>query len=285
MLEIERTCRNCGKVFKPYYGRQIYCCESCRLTVERTKRREQRNLESSLKIADNNGRLLSNKTHLSISHAALFLNVSRPTIYKRIEAGELHPIKLGKRTIRIPVHELLSESELVMETKIGDFSITIKLDDVLLRYDTNRSDFYKTIAEHNIAVRKRRNVAYYPQKTLDKFLRLRGSFNPSEWYTMEEVIESSGYSRKIINSVCRKANIPRTKKDGVLYISKRWDNHRYCKEDLEKNYMTHKQAILHYRIGNDKFYNFVNESGIQRHRDGNLVYFKKSDLDKLFKKK
>ena len=96
MLDIEKTCRNCGKVFKPYYGRQIYCCETCRLAVERTKRREQRNLESCKKIVDKNGQLLSNKTHLSISHAALFLNVSRPTIYKRIEAGELHPIKLGK---------------------------------------------------------------------------------------------------------------------------------------------------------------------------------------------
>lgn len=63
-------------------------------------------LDIEKKIVDQNGQLLSNKTHLSISHAALFLNVSRPTIYKRIEAGELHPIKLGKRTIRIPIHEL-----------------------------------------------------------------------------------------------------------------------------------------------------------------------------------
>ena len=285
MLEIEKTCRNCGKVFKPEYGRQIYCCEACRLKVERTKRREQRNLESSQKIVDQNGVLLSNKTHLSISHAALFLNVSRPTIYKRIEAGELHPIRLGKRTIRIPIHELLSPTEMEMVEKIGDFSIPIKLDEALLRYNTNRTDFYKTIAEHSIAVRKRRRVAYYPQKTLDLFLPLRESFNSNDWYTIDQVEESSGYTRKLINSICRKANVPRLKKDGTLYISKRWDNHRYTKEDLEKNYMTHKQAVLHYRIGNDKFYNFVNESGIPKHRDGNLVYFKKSDLDKLFKKK
>lgn len=285
MLDIVKTCRNCGKVFKPYYGRQIYCCETCRLAVERTKRREQRNLESSKKIVDKNGQLLSNKTHLSISHVALFLNVSRPTIYKRREAGELHPIKLGKRTIRIPIHKLLSSTEMETVEKIGDFSIAIKLDEALLRYNTNRTDFYKTIAEHNIATKKRRRVAYYPQKTLDKFLPLRGSFNPNDWYTIDEILESSGYSRKLINDICRKANIARVKKDGTLYISKRWDNHRYTKEDLEKNYMTHKQAVLHYRIGNDKFYNFVNESGIPKHRDGNLVYFKKSDLDKLFKKK
>lgn len=130
MLDIKKTCRNCGKVFKPYYGRQIYCCETCRLAVERTKRREQRNLESSKKIVDKNGQLLSNKTHLSISHAALFLNFSRPTIYKRIEAGELHPIKLGKRTIRIPIHELLSSTEMETVERIGDFSIAIKLDEV-----------------------------------------------------------------------------------------------------------------------------------------------------------
>ena len=107
-----------------------------------------------------------------------------------------------------------------METveKIGDFSIAIKLDEALLRYNTNRTDFYKTIVEHNIATKKRRRVAYYPQKTLDKFLPLRGSFNPNDWYTIDEILESSGYSRKLINDICRKANIARMKKDGTLSI-------------------------------------------------------------------
>ena len=105
------------------------------------------------------------RTHKAQRAEELFLNVSRPTIYKRIEAGELHPIKLGKRTIRIPIHELLSSTEMETVEKIGDFSIAIKLDEALLRYNTNRTDFYKTIVEHNIATKKRRRVAYYLQKT------------------------------------------------------------------------------------------------------------------------
>ena len=285
MLINERVCRECGKVFKPEFGRQIFCSPECRKASSNSKRRAQRNLESNANDRAAIIEILSKRAFLSIKETALFLGVSRPTIYRRILNGEYHPIKVSTKTIRIPIQEVLASTDMEIDKKIGDFTLVLNLQDALLRYDTTRTQFYEILSKHNIAVRKRRGIAYYPQKTLDQFLPLRSEFKPDEWYTINEVMKSSGYTRSTIRGICIKANIARVKKDGTLYISKRWDNHRYSKEDLEKNYMTHKQAILHYRIGNDKFYNFVNESGIQRHRDGNLVYFKKSDLDKLFKKK
>ena len=285
MLINERICRECGKAFKPEFGRQIFCSVECRKANSNSKRRAQRNLETNLHDRQAIIEILSKRAFLSIKEAALFLGVSRPTIYRRIGYGEYHPIKVSSKTVRIPIQEVIASSDMEIDKKIGDFSLVLNLQEALLRYDTTRTKFYEIITANNIAVRKRRGIAYYPQKTLDQFLPLRSEFKPDEWYTINEVMKSSGYSRSTIRNICLKANIPKVKKDGTLYISKRWDNHRYTKEDLEKNYMTHKQAVLHYRIGNDKFYNFVNESGIPKHRDGNLIYFKKSDLDKLFKKK
>ena len=285
MLINERICRECGKAFKPEFGRQIFCSVECRKANSNSKRRAQRNLDTNDHDHQVNVEILSKRAFLSIKEAAIYLGVSRPTIYKRIQNGEYNPIRVSAQIIRIPMAEILASIDTTTIRKIGDFSLVLKVEEAILRYDISRRELYRTIAKHNIAVRKRRGIAYYPQKTLDQFLPLRSEFKPDEWYTIHEVMKSSGYSRSTIRNICLKANIPKVKKDGTLYISKRWDNHRYTKEDLEKNYMTHKQAVLHYRIGNDKFYNFVNESGIPKHRDGNLVYFKKSDLDKLFKKK
>ena len=285
MLINERICRECGKAFKPEFGRQIFCSVECRKANSNSKRRAQRNLDTNDHDHQVNVEILSKRAFLSIKEAAIYLGVSRPTIYKRIQNGEYNPIRVSAQIIRIPMAEILASIDTTTIRKIGDFSLVLKVEEAILRYDISRRELYRTIAKHNIAVRKRRGIAYYPQKTLDQFLPLRSEFKPDEWYTIHEVMKSSGYSRSTIRNICLKANIPKVKKDGTLYISKRWDSHRYTKEDLEKNYMTHKQAVLHYRIGNDKFYNFVNESGIPKHRDGNLVYFKKSDLDKLFKKK
>ena len=48
MLINERICRECGKAFKPEFGRQIFCSVECRKANSNSKRCAQRNLESNL---------------------------------------------------------------------------------------------------------------------------------------------------------------------------------------------------------------------------------------------
>ena len=63
----------------------------------RTKARKARIETSAAREA------LEGKTHLSISEAAKFLGVSRPTLYARIEQGELTPLRVSTRTIRTTI--------------------------------------------------------------------------------------------------------------------------------------------------------------------------------------
>ena len=48
------------------------------------------------------------KQYLSITEAAAFLGVSRPTIYSQMQSGELPYNQVGARTIRIPLPALVS---------------------------------------------------------------------------------------------------------------------------------------------------------------------------------
>ena len=71
----------------------------------------------------------------------------------------------------------------------------------------------------------------------------------------------------------------------LLIARKEWDNARICRGDLSKNYLTVDQAKKRYHIGQGTFYEGVNESNIQRIRQGNYVYFSILELDRLFKNK
>ncbi len=281
----DRICKNCGKLFSPAFGRQIFCSESCRKDQSNAKRRAQRIIESVRNTSAHNETLLSDKLNLSISEAAIFLGVSRPTIYKRIKEGEYTPIRISTKTIRIPKEQLLISTQIRSTPKRKcDFSLPIGITEALSRYDVTRTAFFKILQQEGIQSRIIKRTAYYPQKDLDKILPRRPALNKNDWYTIQELIEKTGFSRKNINAICIKADIPRRKTDGILYISKLWDKHRHSKEELSEKYMTRREAIKHYRIGNEKFYNFIAEAGIPRHKDGNFVYFRKSDLDKLFAK-
>lgn len=66
------------------------------------------------------------------------MGVSRPTIYWKIEAGELHPVRVSSRTVRIAVAELLVDSGIEPQVNTGDFSVPIRVDKALELYGISR---------------------------------------------------------------------------------------------------------------------------------------------------
>ena len=115
MLINERIFRECRKAFKPEFGRHIFCSVEWRKAHSNSKRRAQRNLESNLHDLQEIIDILSKRAFLSIKETALFLGVSRPTIYRRIGYGEYHPIKVSSKTVRIPIQEVLASSDMEID--------------------------------------------------------------------------------------------------------------------------------------------------------------------------
>ena len=232
------------------------------------------------------------KQYLSITEAAEFLGVSRPTIYARLNSGELPYNQVSSRTIRIPLSALTSIQTTTHPTKKNqhltahDLRNYITREEVLQSYNIEKSKFHKVLQSNGIkAVRHGQKALYLKTQMHDLFYKETFP-DVKEWYTSEELSKREGISRKHICATAHKLGIPVKRGGTVCYIAKAdWDNRKLAPSILEKNYMTVDQAKKHYHIGGKTFYDAVNSNNIQKVRKGNYVYFPIKDMDRLFKDK
>lgn len=280
------VCRNCGKVFERAFGRQVFCYEKCRREKMNEKRRAARRLAGENAVAEKIVKSFDGKKgakYISIKDAALLLAVSRPTIYRRISIGELHPIRVSSQTVRVSVEELLADSELKPVENKGDFSVPIKLTEALALYGVSRSKFFAAIKKAGIRSRRIKGVDFFPKLDLDRVFPTPIRYNRDEWYSVDEIMEKTGLTRKYIRDFVRKRGIGKIAVGQRILINKKeWDLERFSKGQLAEEFLTVDQAKKLYHIGQGRFYETVNAAGIERHRDGVSVYFRKSDLEKLF---
>lgn len=221
--------------------------------------------------------------YVSIKAAAFMLGVSRPTIYRRIEAGELHPIKVSSKTVRIAVSELLVGSDLECEENTGDFTVPIRVDEALKLYGISRGKFFSAVKKAGIRPKRIKKVDYFPKRNLDVLFPIPPKYDRSEWYSVEELSHMTGMTGKYVRDFVRKYGIKKLRVGQCILINRReWDMKRFTKGQLADEFYTVDQAKKQYHIGQERFYEVVNSAGIERHRDGVFVFYRKDDLDRLF---
>ncbi len=286
MYDTTRTCRCCGSSFTPEFGRQVYCSPACReKDKQQSKRLKRTARKASLQLEEARA-ALSGKTHLSISEAAEYLGVSRPTIYARIRSGELAPLRVSSRTVRIPVSQLAADTKKTPQPSKGDWSVLISKAEVLDKYDISEAWLYRRLKEEGIRPRIIKGKAFLPKADIVRMFKSKPAYNPAEWLDAEDLMQGEGLTRKYISDFARRKGIPCRREGRTLLVSKKdWDRSRLFQGDIEKNYLTVDQAKKHYRIGQQTFYDKTNEAGIEGIRTGNHVYYKITDLDRLFKDK
>lgn len=185
------VCRKCGKVFERSFGRQVFCCEKCRKDKMNEKRRATRRLVGEAVVEERIARVSDAERgakYVSIKDAALLLEVSRPTIYRRIAVGELHPIRVSSRTVRISVAELLADSGIEITENKGDFSVPIKLEEALALYGVSRSKFFAVIKKEGIKTRRIKGVDFFPKPDLDALFPAPVKYVRDEWYSVDEYL-------------------------------------------------------------------------------------------------
>ena len=96
------------------------------------------------------------KQYLSITEAAEYLGVSRPTIYARLNSGELPYNQVSSRTIRIPLSALTSIQATTHPTNKNqhltahDLRNYITREEVLQSYNIEKSKFHKVLQSNGI---------------------------------------------------------------------------------------------------------------------------------------
>lgn len=229
------------------------------------------------------------KQYLSITEAAEFLGVSRPTVYARLKSGELPYNQVGERTIRIPIAAITALQVSTHKTTknqhltIHDLRSYMTRAEVLKEYGVEKSKFHKVMRNNGIKAVRHGKKAVYLKSQMKELFYSRTYHDIKDWYTSEELAAREGISRRRVCVVAHKMGIAVKRAGTVCYIAKEgWDDRKLAPAVIEKEYMTVAEATRHYHIGKARFYDGVNGTDIKKVRKGKYVYFPVRELDRLF---
>ena len=140
--------------------------------------------------------------------------------------------------------------------------------------------------EEGIRPKLIKGVSFRSKPDIERMFNPKPDYNPDEWIDAEDLINGEGLTRKYISDLARHKAIPRRHTGRTLLLGKKeWEKAHIFQGDIDKNHLTVDQAKKHYRIGQKRFSEETRAAGVPKARtEGNYVWYKKDELDKLFKK-
>ncbi|MFN7494292.1 MAG: helix-turn-helix domain-containing protein [Cyclobacteriaceae bacterium] len=182
-LQVQRICQHCGNEFTARTTTTLYCSHRCNSAAYKAKQRagkvEQINKETQ-RIKSEPIEQLKAKAFLSIADTCKLIGISRRTVYRLIERGELITGKAGKRTIirRSDLEQLLFEQprtvtpqpEKQAEQKQFDIAECYNLTEVQSKYSISETALQNLIKRNSIPKIKKGWFAYVPKTVIDKLL-------------------------------------------------------------------------------------------------------------------
>ncbi len=286
MYKNTRICKCCGRSFTANYGRQVYCSNSCSKQFRQRSKRLKLDAKKSASEIGSIREILNGRYYLSITQAALYLGVSRPTVYRHINNGEITPLRVSSRAVRISVDQLRTVVKPRPLSPKGDFSCMISKQEALARYEVTVQWLYRILDAEGIKPMVIKGKAYFPKNDLDRLLPPKIAYNPNDWYDAYDLMRSEGLTRKYISDLIRRKEVPCRRNGRSLLIARReWDNARTSRGTLSSSYLTVESARKRYHISQKTFYDAVRENNLQCIRQNRCVYYSIQDLNRLFRNK
>jgi excisionase family DNA binding protein len=182
-IQVQRICQYCRKEFTARTTTTIYCSHRCNSADYKAKKRagkiEASNTQTQ-RIKNQPIEELKAKAFLSIADTCKLIGISRRTVYRMIERGELITGKAGKRTIirRSDLEQLLFEQprtiapppEKKPEQMQFDIADCYNLTEVQSKYGISESAVQNLIKRNSIPKIKKGWFAYVPKTVIDKLL-------------------------------------------------------------------------------------------------------------------
>lgn len=100
-IDLKKICAFCGQEFIAHKTTTTCCSHRCSSLLYKQKKREAKVREhdavTEKVIAEKPIEKIKDKPYISITEAALFIGVSRPTIYLYLRNGEISAKRLGSK--------------------------------------------------------------------------------------------------------------------------------------------------------------------------------------------
>lgn len=169
-IEITKICDDCGKEFTARTTKTLYCSHACSSRAYKKRKRADKVEAARNEVAAIKAKPLTDikaKEYLSISETCALVGVSRWTIWRCINQGDLQAVKLGRRVIiRKADIEKLFDPEIVKPAQpqrvITEWS---SVQELMERYGMTRDMVYNHVKVNKIP--KRQEGRYVMLSTVD----------------------------------------------------------------------------------------------------------------------
>ena len=189
-IKVKRICKHCCREFTARTTVTKYCSHKCSQRAYKARKRNEK-IELSdtetKQIIQQPIEYLKAKEFLSINEVCQLLGISKRTVYRLIEQGNLNKIKIGSRSLikRSALNILLSKNETGKPEILGQQTKDIKEKEQEETFDikdcytlTELQDKYKVsertvqqlIKRNNIPKIKKGWYAYVPKRIIEELL-------------------------------------------------------------------------------------------------------------------
>ena len=226
-MKIKRICAWCGKEFIAQKTTTACCSKQCANALYKKRKRDEaikaNNQFVEKKIDEKPIERIKNKPLLTITETAIYLGVTRPTIYGYIKRGELKVSRLGFKYFlkKEDIDKLFNtpiefHTPIKEKSPITDFYTTAEVNE---KYHVNESWIFAIAKKHGIPRTFNRGKTYWSKKHIDAYFAKKAP-DPdiTEWYSTQEMQEKFSMTLSAIYTFAHKNAIPKKKKGhyGVL---------------------------------------------------------------------
>lgn len=290
-LKIKRICAWCGKEFIAQKTTTACCSKQCANALYKKRKRDEaiktNNQSIEKKIEEKPITIIKDKPFLTITETAIYLGVTRPTIYGYIKRGELKVIRLGfKYFLKKEDIDKLFNTPIEFHTPtkekapIIDFYTTAEVKE---KYHVNESWIFAIARKHNIPRTFNRGKTYWSKKHIDAYFAKKAP-DPdiTEWYSTQEMQEKFGMTLSAIYTFAHKNAIPKKKEGIMVYYSKKHiDIAKGIAKPEETMYYTVAEAMEKFNLTRDQLYHYVKWHHVSKVKKGKYTFISRTELDKL----
>ena len=291
-LKIKRICAWCGKDFIAQKTTTSCCSKQCANALYKKRKRDEaikvNNQIVEKKIEEKPIERIKDKPFLTITETALYLGVTRPTVYGYIKRGELNVIRLGcKYLLKKEDIDKLFNTPIEFHTPTKEkapITYFYTTAEVKEKYHVNESWIFVIAKKHNIPRAFNRGKTYWSKKHIDAYFAKKAP-NPdiTEWYSTQDMQDKFGMTLSAIYNFASKNAIPKKKEGIMVYYSKKHvDIAKGISQPEETLYYTVAEAMEKFNLTRDQLYHYVKWHHISKVKKGKYTFINRAELDKLF---
>ncbi len=176
-IHVNRICKNCGKEFEAKTTVTKYCSHTCNNQAYKARKRSTKveiSNEQTRQIKTKPVEDLRTQEYLTVEESARLVRVSRRTLYRMNERGELLFSKISRRTLirRSDIDRLFERPTLSPMPEPVPVALTecYTMKEVMQKYGISEKALYELIKRNNITKQYSGIYAYIQKALIDKLL-------------------------------------------------------------------------------------------------------------------